>query len=248
MSTVLVQMRALSLELEGRRLLGELTCSVGPGERLGITGPSGCGKTTLLRRLVARSLGQGSHSGTVQFGEALRAARIGYVPQARGLFPWLTLRRSLEALAPATHTPALVTARTQSVLEAFELIDAADRFPDQLSGGEAQRAQLACALVVDPVLYVVDEPLTEVSLDQKWRVLRRWSAEMIETNAALIVVSHDVDTLLLMTDRIIAMTGRPASPSIEIVVASSHPRDPRELVGPSMAAPRERLLKTVMPS
>jgi ABC-type nitrate/sulfonate/bicarbonate transport system ATPase subunit len=101
----------------------------------------------------------------------------------------------------------------EAVLAATELTGVEKAFPAQLSGGELQRARLACAMAPKPGLCCADEPLTEVGLLQKWRVLNRWSTEMSERHTALLLVSHDVDILMYLCDEIILLGGPSDEPA-----------------------------------
>jgi ABC-type nitrate/sulfonate/bicarbonate transport system ATPase subunit len=221
-----VDIERLSLYAGRRILVQGLSIRLGAGRRIGITGPSGCGKTTLLRAVVSRSL--------KPLGSATRFAitpgRIGYIPQEGGLLPWYSLARNIGLRIPAAESAQ--HDRVALLLNSMELAGVRDDFPATLSGGELQRARLACAVAADPELYCADEPLTEVGLKQKWSVLERWSSEMGSRSASMLLVSHDLDTLTYLCDEVIVLRGAPGAPTgvfARIPVSGLHPRDPQDL-------------------
>lgn len=223
----LVELRALDLRVPGRRLIRDLTLRVGRGRRLGLTGPSGCGKTTLLRAIVRRELTDGSAAQTFH----VSGERIGYVAQQGVLLPWYSLSRNLRVWSRSA--PPDTDSWRRNVLDLVELESASRTFPEHLSGGQKQRARLAVAIAPRPALYCADEPLTEVGIEQKWRLLFRWSKHMHEQQSSLILVSHDVDTLLYLCDEVLVLSGagaEPASVAASFDVSSAqHPRDTTKL-------------------
>lgn len=218
---------SLSLRLENRHLIEGFSLRLCPGTRIGITGPSGCGKTTLLRSIVGRQIT--SPSTVTRF--ELSVDRVGYVPQQGGLLPWFSLRRNL--IVFSQYVTGDKDAWCDKVLQWMELEGAAETSSQRLSGGELQRARLACAIVSRPGLFCADEPLTEVGLQQKWRILRRWSNEMNATLTSLLLVSHDVETLFYLCDEIIVLDGQPGQPATQVdrffLRDQPHPRVPEEL-------------------
>ncbi len=216
----IVDIDGLCLWVGGQRLINGLTISLPAGSRLGITGPSGCGKTTLLRSIVQRRLN--SESNALRFD--VLADTIAYSPQSGGLFPWFTVRDNLSALV----SPEQGSDRRQDALAGTELEKAADRQVSQLSGGELQRARLGLAMTVNASLFCADEPLTEVGLRQRWRILSRWSEQLARTTTSLILVSHDVDTLLFMCDQVcvldhVSLTGA-SEVTTFLIDGERHPR------------------------
>lgn len=172
-----------------RILFKNFNLAVDTGKRIGITGPSGCGKTTLLRKIVSRGKGI-----SYRLFE-INTDRIGYVPQQHSLMPWYNLQANLEVVQYG--------ADFDEILRTVEASDLKLKYPSQMSGGELQRSKLAFAMSINPKLYCVDEPLTEVSLKQKWRIAEKWSIKMAVDNAALILVSHEIDLLLFLCDEVL---------------------------------------------
>jgi sulfonate transport system ATP-binding protein len=171
---------------------------VARGERVAILGASGCGKSTLLRCVAGLERPDG---GTIATG-----GEIGIVFQEPRLFPWLDVERNVAF--PARN--AQERDRVENVLALVGLSHAAKRLPKQLSGGMAQRAALARALVRDPHLLLLDEPFA--ALDALRRIeLRAAVREILAlTRSSAILVTHDVDDALTLADRVVVLAGSPA--------------------------------------
>jgi ABC-type nitrate/sulfonate/bicarbonate transport system ATPase subunit len=233
-----IDIEGLTLRITDRVLIEGFNFQLPAGSRVGITGPSGCGKTTFLRNIVGRQITPPSSAVRVNFcGD-----RVGYVPQQGRLLPWYSLRRNVEVFAQ--H----VTNRKEwcdNVLEVVELEDVAGTRPERLSGGELQRARLACAIASQPALFCADEPLTEVGIQQKWRLLRKWSGEITQRSASLLLVSHDVETLFYLCDELIVLGGPKGQPATQlrtsVLPAQPHPRVPGQLNSQSIEAFRQSM-------
>jgi ABC-2 type transport system ATP-binding protein len=204
-----VTVRDLVVDRGHRRVLPGLSCAVPAGAVTGLLGPSGSGKTTLLRALVGvqrvRS-GEVTVLGEPAGSPGLRR-RVGYVTQAPSVYPDLTVREN------ARHFAALYgrSARAaDDAVAAVGLADAAGQLVADLSGGQRGRASLACALVGEPELLVLDEPT--VGLDPVLRV-ELWDRfhALAAAGTTLLVSSHVMDEagrcdrlLLLREGRLLA--------------------------------------------
>ena len=175
-----------------------LDLDVARGERVAILGASGCGKSTLLRCIAGL---ERPDAGTIA-----TSGEIGVVFQEPRLFPWLNVEQNVAF--PARNDAE--RARVANVLALVGLVHAAKRLPKELSGGMAQRAALARALVRDPHLLLLDEPFA--ALDALRRIeLRAAVREILEfTKASAILVTHDVEDALALADRVIVLAGSPA--------------------------------------
>ncbi|HEX3549147.1 MAG TPA: ABC transporter ATP-binding protein [Candidatus Elarobacter sp.] len=180
-----------------------LDLDVARSERVAILGASGCGKSTLLRCIAGL---ERPDAGTIA-----TSGEIGVVFQEPRLFPWLDVERNVAF--PARNDAE--RSRVEGVLALVGLGHAAERLPKQLSGGMAQRAALARALVRDPALLLLDEPFA--ALDALRRIeLRASVREILEfTRASAIVVTHDVDDALALADRVLVLAGSPAEIAFE---------------------------------
>jgi len=221
-----VAIEGLSLRINNRILIENFQLHLPAGRRIGITGPSGCGKTTLLRTIVAQQIKPPSKATRFEF----RPGRVGYVPQEGGLLPWYSLQRNLSVFAQQNDNHK---EWCKDILRWMELDGVAETNTQKLSGGELQRARLACAIASRPSLFCADEPLTEVGLQQRWRLLKAWSGEINERAASLILISHDVETLFYLCDELIVLGGERGKPATEITPFTlpdqNHPRVPGQL-------------------
>lgn len=176
---------------------------------LGVFGPSGCGKTSLLEAIVGWRRGA---RGRIALGErvwldsaagvdaATSRRGIGYVPQDALLFPHWTVAKNLLAGAPRAGQAEL--SRT---LRALGLEALSERRPDTLSGGERQRVALGRALLAEPALLLLDEPLGGVDVELRRRILP-WLARVRDlTSAPIVFVSHDPTEVQVLCDEVIAL-------------------------------------------
>ena len=190
------------------RALDELSIQVGSGELLALLGPSGCGKTTLLRivaGLESPTSGKVFISGIDVTDSPARKRSIGMVFQSYALFPNLTVRQNIAFPLEVRRRPAReVAARVEELLDLVHLGPEADRYPHQISGGQAQR----CArprLAPAPDVLLLDEPLSALDVLVRVRLrdeIRRIQAQVRTTT---IYVTHDQSEALAIADRIALM-------------------------------------------
>ncbi|MGC1273241.1 MAG: ABC transporter ATP-binding protein [Planctomycetaceae bacterium] len=222
--------------------LSNFSLIVDEGEFVALIGPSGCGKSTLLRLIAGLdepTLGELTLGGETIAGPG---ADRGLMFQDPNLFPWLTVRGNV-GTGPAAR--GVHRGRRQEVDEYIELVGLeafADHYPHQLSGGMAQRAALARALINHPKVLLLDEPLG--ALDQFTRmrmqdeVLRLWHARRTTT----LLVTHDVDEAIYMCDRIAVMTPHPGR--IERMIDVEMPR-PRRRNDPAFLRLRAEIMESL---
>lgn len=220
-------------------VLDDVTLDAAPGEFVALVGPSGCGKSTLLRLLAGldRPL-----FGTLEVdGTPVRAPSPdrALVFQDPTLFPWRTVRQNVALGPSARGTLKKSQQRIDEALELVNLTDFADSWPAQLSGGMAQRAALARALVNDPSVLLLDEPLGKLDaltrrvLQQE--ILSLWQRQRFTA----FLVTHDVNEALLLSDRVVVFSPRPAR--IREIIEINLPR-PRDTASAEFIALRERIL------
>jgi ABC-type nitrate/sulfonate/bicarbonate transport system ATPase subunit len=210
---------------QSRRLaLDCISCSITAGELVSIIGPSGCGKSTLLRLISGLAT---PTAGEVWMGDERvsgPSARRGLVFQDPSLFPWLTVRRNIQAGLVAR---GVLHEKRQEVDEFVRLVGLegfADAFPHHLSGGMAQRAALARALINHPQVLLLDEPLGALDAFTRMRlqdeVLRLWQTR----STTILLVTHDIDEAIYMSDRILIMSPRPGRIERVIQIELERPR------------------------
>jgi ABC-type nitrate/sulfonate/bicarbonate transport system ATPase subunit len=205
--------------------LDRITFGVKAAELVSIVGPSGCGKSTLLRLIAGLDF---PSSGELRVGaEAITgpSAERGLVSQDPNLFPWLTVRRNIQAGLVAM---GLLKDKRHEVNEFIHFVGLegfADAYPHHLSGGMAQRVALARTLITHPRVLLLDEPLGALDAFTRMRmqdeVLRLWQSRLTTT----LLVTHDIDEAIYMSDRILIMTPRPGRVDRMIPVDLTRPRD-----------------------
>jgi ABC-type nitrate/sulfonate/bicarbonate transport system ATPase subunit len=212
--------------------LGSISLTVKAGELVTLVGPSGCGKSTLLRLLAGLDA---PTSGDLWVGDELitaPSADRGLVFQDPNLFPWLSVRRNIQAGLVARGVLRQQRHEVDYFLRLVGLDGFANTYPHQLSGGMAQRVALARALVNHPRVLLLDEPLGALDAFTRMRmqdeVLGLWRAR----GTTMLIVTHDIDEAIYMSDRIVIMTPRPGRIDRMIDVRLERPRqrnDPRFL-------------------
>jgi NitT/TauT family transport system ATP-binding protein len=203
----------------------DISLSVRPGEFVSIVGPSGAGKTTLLRTLgglTTPDSGTVSHRGQAVNGVPVWVSIV-FQEYNKSLFPWLTVRKNVR-LAIRTLPKDEASRRIEAVLAQVGLAEFADRYPWELSGGMQQRVALARAIVGEPQLLLMDEPFASVDALTRTKledmVLRLWE----QAGFATILVTHDIGEAVYLSDRVLALSGRPSTILAEVAVDLPRPR------------------------
>jgi zinc/manganese transport system ATP-binding protein len=223
-STLVVD--GVTVRLGGRSILDAVTFTLRRGEFTGLIGANGAGKTTLFRVILGL---QAPTAGRVSLGDGGRpGGRVGYVPQKFLLDPDMPLRgRDLVGLGLDGHRlgPALPSRRrsrrVEEMLEAVGATGFADTRVGRLSGGEQQRILIAHALISDPELLLLDEPLANLDLRGAQEVVGLLARIAREKQIAILISAHEMNPLLPVMDRIVYLaSGRAASGTAGEVVRS----------------------------
>lgn len=219
-----VRVRKLLRRFGATTILKDLDLEIRPGEFVALLGRSGSGKTTLLRTLAGLDAADGQDVQT----PAARAV----VFQEPRLLPWKSVWLNV-ALGLAG---ADVRARAQAALLEVELAHRQDAWPVTLSGGEAQRAALARALVREPQLLLLDEPFASLDALTRIRMHELVLALWHKHAPAVLIVTHDVEEAIFLADRVLVLDG--GRIAVEESIDLPRPRD----VSPEFQAIRQRLL------
>ena len=222
-------------------VLQALSLEVRPSEIACLIGPSGCGKSTLLRLLSGIERDHGGSLAIAGRPVTGPSRAVGFMFQEPRLLPWLTVRDNiLIGLDPEHRRHA--GDRVARLLAQVHLEAAADALPRQLSGGMAQRVALARALAAEPGVLLLDEPfsavdaLTRMSLQDL--VLAVWQ----RTRLTMLLVTHDLDEAVYMSDRVLVMSGQPTAVTADLAIDLPRPRDRRD---PELARLRVQLLEAL---
>jgi NitT/TauT family transport system ATP-binding protein len=206
------------------RAIERIDLEVEPGEVVGIVGPSGCGKTTLLELVAGlRPADRGTISVGGRSETAERLERCAYMPQRDLLLPWLSaVDNAALALRVARVPRAEARRRTGSHFERLGLAGFEGSRPGELSGGMRQRVAFLRTLMAGRPVLLLDEPFA--SLDAITRAeMQSWLASVLsEDRHAVLLVTHDVEEALYLSDRVLVLSPRPASVTDRIEIP--HPR------------------------
>ncbi|ELZ98043.1 multiple sugar ABC transporter ATP-binding protein [Haloferax mucosum ATCC BAA-1512] len=187
----------------------EVDLTVEDGEFVVVVGPSGCGKSTTLRMVAGLetvSAGEISIGDTVVNDVRPQDRNIAMVFQSYALYPHMTVRENMSfGLRLAGEPAAEIEPRVEDAAEMLEISELLDDLPKQLSGGQQQRVALGRAIVRDPEVFLMDEPLS--NLDAKLRTQMRTEIQRIQENLGVttVYVTHDQTEAMTMADRIVIL-------------------------------------------
>ena len=207
-----VRIAHLSVRYGARTVLDDLSLDIGAGEQLAVLGKSGCGKTTLLRFIAGFVKADGLAGTVTVAGRDLthvppHQRNLGLLFQSYALFPHLTVFENVAFGLRARHVAAGdVARRVAEALELVQLGDTREHLPAELSGGMQQRIALARALVIEPDVLLLDEPLS--ALDANLRASMRSEFKALHErlpNLTMIYVTHDRDDALALADRVLLL-------------------------------------------
>ena len=211
-------------EAEEVTALNGVTFTIPAGSFVSLIGPSGCGKTTLLRCIAGLET---PTSGEVYVDDTKitkPGSDRGFAFQQANLFPWLSIRDNIAFGLCARHIYKEHKDEVDNFIKLVGLKGFEKSFPHQLSGGMNQRASLARALVGHPKILLLDEPLGALDaftrMTMQDEILRLWK----EHNTTMVMVTHDVDEAVYLSDYVVVMSPRPAKVERIIGIDMSHPR------------------------
>ncbi|MVP02445.1 ABC transporter ATP-binding protein [Paenibacillus lutrae] len=230
----------LDTEEKAVTALQNVNLDIHPGEFVSLIGPSGCGKSTLLRLIAG--LDQPTSGDLLLDGEPIRHPHYtrGLVFQDPTLFPWKNVWDNVASGLEARGIVKELASEVDTYIELVGLKGFEKAYPHTLSGGMAQRAALARALVNHPKVLLLDEPLgaldafTRMNLQDE--MIRIWR----ERGTTMVFVTHDIDEAVYMSDRVIVMTPRPAE--IREILEIRLPR-PRQRNSPEFFRYRSEILE-----
>lgn len=235
--------RAFGTNGTTRQILTDINVEVAPGEIISIIGASGSGKSTLLRAIGGLDVG---FTGQIRIDDSPvveydpRCA-IGF--QEPRLLPWATVADNVALGLPDGTSKTAGKARVAELLNLVGLSHAADHRPREISGGMAQRASLARAMARDPEILLLDEPFGALDALTRIKMQQLLLDVHAQTGTTTIMVTHDVDEALLLSDRIILLddSQHAEGATIADIFTPPVPR-PRASHDPALVSLREQLL------
>ncbi|MCE4625772.1 MAG: ATP-binding cassette domain-containing protein [Desulfurococcales archaeon] len=200
---VAVKIENLTKYYGQEKILDSITLTVKQGEAVGIAGPNGAGKSTLLRIIA------GLEPPTQ--GKVIVRGRVGYVPQEVILLPWRTLRGNILLAAKLRKIPRH---RAEEVIRwgarLLGLEEYLNKRPYQVSGGTRRKTQILMALATDPEILLLDEPFTGLDRDTITALQKAIDRMRRSENLTIIIVSHMIDEILPIVDKLYILTHKPA--------------------------------------
>ena len=203
---------------DGTRALENVSLSISPGEFVTVVGPSGCGKSTLLR--IASNL-ETATGGSCNIDRD----SIGYVFQDATLMPWRTVRRNVELIAELHGVPK--AERLERAARAIELVGLngfEDKYPRQLSGGMRMRASLARSLVMQPKVFLFDEPFGALDEITRERLNDELMGLFQSQGFAGLFITHSIAEAVYMSTKVLVMSARPGAITAAIDIPFGFPR------------------------
>jgi NitT/TauT family transport system ATP-binding protein len=206
--------------------LDGIDLDIPPNSFVSLLGPSGCGKSTLLRLIAGI---ESPSNGTVSCGDRPVSGvntGLAYVPQGRGLFPWMTLLTNVEF--PLKIAKVLAAERRRRALEWIARVGLGGfehKFPRQLSGGMEKRGSLARALVCDKPILLMDEPFGPLDAHTRLSLQQQLTQLWEEVKNTVVFVTHDVIEAIALSDLVVVMSPRPGRIVEVVEVSLPRPRN-----------------------
>ncbi len=228
MSFLSIKNLKVRFDLDGQvvEALGPIDLEIAAGEFVCVLGESGCGKSTLLRVLAGL---QQPNSGEISIdGHVLDGPshERGVVFQRPNLLPWLSVRKNI-ALGYQVRGENIPKQTMDEIIETVGLTEFDAAKPSKLSGGMAQRAAIARALVYSPKLLLMDEPFSALDALTRLRMQRELLYICERKNLTVFFVTHDIDEAIALGSRVVVMTKRPGRIGRIIQIPLEHPRSRR---------------------
>ena len=214
--------------------LKNINLNITQGEFVSIIGHSGCGKSTVLNLIAGLLLPSEGHLFCAGREIAKPGPERAVVFQNHSLLPWLTcaenVHLAVERVFGDTQTKAQLNERVAAAMTLVGLSHAADKRPNEISGGMKQRVGIARALAMEPKVLLLDEPFGALDALTRANLQDELMDIMAKSGATAVMVTHDVDEAVLLSDRIVMMTNGPSATIGEILdVKLPHPRNRLDL-------------------
>lgn len=208
------------------KVLDHISLEVGKGEVISVLGKSGCGKSTLLN--LIGGFEQAEEGQILLDGQPVTkpSRRCIMLMQNYGLLPWRSVLKNVElGLENMNLSKQECRERAEHYLNMVGLVDKAHSFPHELSGGMQQRVAIARALVIQPEVILMDEPFAALDTFTRYYLQDELISIQEKEKATIVLVTHDIDEAIYLSDRIFIMSPNPGRIHRELHIPSSKPRD-----------------------
>lgn len=208
----------LSVNYGQLAVVDRINLEISSGKITSLIGPNGCGKSTITKAVA----GLISYSGEIN-----ATKKLAYLPQQDSLMPWLNVMQNILLPAKLKKIDLLTSKkRAEKYLKKFELLDFADKYPQQLSGGMRQKVALLRAVLYQPDLVLMDEPFS--ALDSITRLqMQDWLLNLKNQEGfACLLVTHDIVEAINLSDTIVALSQRPATIIKQFIISTSDRNQP----------------------
>lgn len=234
--TPLLDLTVAAKHFDAVKVLQQIAFTVAPGEIVSLVGPSGCGKSTLLRIVAGLDRDYDGRAQVLGQPVQVHSRHVGFIFQEPRLLPWLTVAENVgfELGRVGERHP-----RVRQLLNEVGLADFAEAYPKQLSGGMAQRASIARGLFTQPELLLLDEPFSAVDAFTRMRLQDLLLGIAVHHQTTLLLVTHDIDEAVYLSDRILVLAPRPGRLVGEVKNPQPRPRDRRS---PQLSALKGQVL------
>lgn len=239
----MLQIQGLTKYFNSDPVLIDLNLEVRHGEFVAFVGPNGCGKTTLLH-IIADVLP--CDGGSLSWDRKPREGiNIGFVFQdyRTSLFPWFTVKENiafpLRARGIKRYTRDV---RVRELCDHYQCNLPLGAYPHHLSGGEQQLAALLRGLIVEPDLYILDEPFSSLDYQTSLRMIDTLGSLWYQSGITTLFVSHDIDAAIFLSQRIVVLSSKPAKILNIFPIPFSYPRNISLLGSPEFTRLKQDIL------
>lgn len=193
-------------------LFGDFNLEVKKGEFITLFGPNGCGKSTLLQ-IIAGLLEH--DEGEIKFGRSrLRSQKIGFIFQEyqNSLYPWLSVKENIAFPLKIAAVPVrIIEKKIESFYHKFAVDIPLTAYPYQLSGGQQQFVCLLRGLIINPDVYLLDEPFSSLDYQTSLLLLEKLSQIWCKVKTTTLFVSHEIDEAIFLAQRIVLLSNKPTT-------------------------------------
>lgn len=242
-----LQIKDVVKAFDGKNVLEKISASIQEGEFVSFVGPSGCGKSTLLNLIASV---EEATSGEVIYNDTLvqKQNSVSYMPQQDLLLPWRSALQNIVLPLEIDGKPKKERlTEGMEALQQFGLAEYANHYPDALSGGMRQRISFLRTYLCEKPIMLLDEPFGKLDAFTKMEVHRWLLDSWHQEKQTIVMVTHDLDEAILLSDRVFIMSQRPATIVGEVKVNLPRPRTMEMLTSLELKEDKAEILGILAP-